>query len=141
MATESKRHHYVPQSVLKRFSIGGRGRQLFVFDKTSDLVRREGVLHTGMENHFNTVVVNGARENFESEFNEVDGALAGAHRRLLEARNTSRISGDDWHALTDGVAAQLLRTKLYRTTLRAVAEDFAATLEKIGPVDPPIAPI
>jgi len=91
-----------------------------------------------MENHFNTVVVGGARENFEHLFDRVDSAFAGVHSRLLEHRNTKQIGAADWLNLTDGVAAQLLRTKLYRTTLIAVGENLARAFAKCGPVEPPV---
>jgi hypothetical protein len=55
MGDESKKHHYVPQSVLRGFSFDQTQRQLYVFDKIRMMSFTSSVYNAGCENQFNTV--------------------------------------------------------------------------------------
>jgi hypothetical protein len=133
--TQSKKHHYVPQSVLTRFSIGGAGKQVYVFDKANGRSWPSAILDAGSENHFNTVEVNGERISFEDAFRDVDNRLAVLFDRISVERTLANFTPTDRLDLADLAAVQLVRTKLVRTSMKAVAEDFLRAVADAG-MDP-----
>lgn len=132
MATDAKKHHYNPQSVLARFSIAGGGRQVYVFDKSDDRSWPSAIRDAGSENQFNTVEIDGIRASFEGAFQEVDTRLAMLLDRLAKERSLASLGPRDLIDLADVIAVQLVRTKLIRTSMRAIAEDFARAVSNAG---------
>lgn len=132
---ESKKHHFVPQSILRRFTRADAPDSLYVYDKQRDVVHPSTVLNAGMENGFNTVVVKGARINFEAEFSDPDGAMAEVLKRLVAARNITALDAADKLVLADTAAVQLLRTKLFRTTMRSMSGAIFSEFARIGLVE------
>jgi hypothetical protein len=132
---ESKKHHFVPQSILRRFTRPDSPESLYVYDKQLDAVRASSVLSAGMENGFNTVIVDGERVNFEAEFSDPDGAMAGVQKRLVAARTIVALDAADRLVLADTAAVQLLRTKMFRTTIRSVTGELLANFARAGIVE------
>ncbi|CAO3460756.1 hypothetical protein [Azospirillum argentinense] len=133
--SESKKHHFVPQSILRRFTRSDAPDSLYVYDKKRDVVHPSSVLNAGMENGFNTVVIDGKRINFEAEFNDLDGAMAGVQKRLVEARTIAPLDDADRLVLADTAAVQLLRTKLFRTTMPSVLDSILSEFTRVGLVE------
>src|SRR5258706_429937 len=84
MGIAPKKHHYVPQSVLTKFSIGGAGKQIYVFDKLEDRLWQSAIRDAGSENRFNTLEIDGEQISFEDAFRDVDSRLATLLDRILE---------------------------------------------------------
>ena len=132
MATDSKKHHYVPEAYLRRFSIGGAGKQIFVFNKSSGKSFAAAVQDTGSENRFNTLEGLDGLINFEPLFQDVDDRGAVLLGRIASDRSLTGLETADRRNLADTVAVQLLRTKLPRTTIQAGAEQLVAMLTDAG---------
>ncbi|WP_292059435.1 DUF4238 domain-containing protein [Brevundimonas sp. UBA5936] len=130
--SESKKHHFVPQSILRRFTNAAADDRLFVYDKVRDASHPSTVLDAGMENHFNVVHLDGERINFEGDFDQPDGAMATVQNRLVDARSLAVLSDADRLVLADTAAVQLLRTKMFRSTMRSVTEAIFSDMERVG---------
>src|SRR5258706_2885507 len=126
MGIAPKKHHYVPQSVLTKFSIGGAGKQIYVFDKLEDRLWQSAIRDAGSENRFNTLEIDGEQISFEDAFRDVDSRLATLLDRLSIERSLATLAPADWLDLADVVAGQLVRTKPVRSALRAVVEGFVS---------------
>ncbi len=137
---ESKKHHFVPQSILRRFKGDNATGSLYVYDKQCDAVRSSSVLSAGMENGFNTVNIDGKRINFEADFNDADDAMAVVLERLVAARTIAALDASDRLIVADAAAVQLLRTKMLRTTIRSVTGAVLAEFGRIGLIqgEPPV---
>lgn len=129
--SESKRHHFVPQSILRRFAAAGSDR-VWIYDKQTGASFASSVLQTGMERGFNIVVIEGKRINFEGDFNDVDGRMADLHTRLVDSRRLGCLSTDDRNHLADAAAVQLLRTKMLRSTVRSVTDQLMGDMARVG---------
>lgn len=129
--SESKRHHFVPQSILRRFAAAGSDR-VWIYDKQTGASFASSVLQTGMERGFNIVVIDGKRINFEGDFNDVDGRMADLHTRLADSRRLGCLSTDDRNHLADAAAVQLLRTKMLRSTVRSVTDQLMGDMARVG---------
>lgn len=129
---DSKKHHFVAQSILRRFTNAAADDRLFVYDKVRDASHPSTVLDTGMENHFNVVHVDGERINFEGDFDHPDGAMGNVQNRLVDARSLAVLSDADRLVLADTAAVQLLRTKMFRSTMRSVTDAIFSDMERVG---------
>ena len=84
-----KIHHYVPQSVLRNFSVDAAGKQVWVYDKETGSSRTEGISTAGGEKYFNHVVVDGKGIDFEGIFDSVDGALPGMLATIISTESVT----------------------------------------------------
>lgn len=115
---ESKKHHYVPQWLLRRFAADAAGGFVWVYDKTSDRTYRSSILNAGSQNHFNVIEKDGARWNFEDIFLDVDGRSAALATRIVESGSVEWLTTADREVLFDLFATQMVRTQFWRSTPR-----------------------
>jgi hypothetical protein len=111
VATDSKKHHFVPQSILRRFSIDGTNRQIFVFDKKKGEYYRASIQDTGSENGFNVLETTAGTMNFEPLFEDIDNRGALMFNRIITDRCVGFLDDPARRDLADIIAVQLLRTK------------------------------
>jgi len=137
MAKPSKKHHFVPRSLLNRFSVDGAGDQIWVFDKSSGKSFPTSLMNAGSQNDFNKLQTPDGEWNFESVFDQNDGDLAKLGNIIAESRSVAGLSRDFRRRLADVIAVQLLRTPLARSTLQAVARDLVRTVAEAGLLDGP----
>ncbi|EPP4294755.1 DUF4238 domain-containing protein [Vibrio navarrensis] len=126
--TESKKHHYVPQSLLKNFKYDGN--KIFVCDKKSGRFFPSSIIDAGSENYFNTVDRNGERINFESLFQSNDDKLSFLIKKLVEKRNVSSLLADEKEQLLSIMVVQMLRTKTYRTSMGEMFDNLQELFSK-----------
>jgi hypothetical protein len=132
---QSKKHHYVPRSVLRRFSFDQARTWIYVFDKAQMKSFPSSILNAGCENHFNAVEVEGQTVSFEGLFQTNDNQLARLLDTIVSNRSLVHLTPEDRVALSEVVAAQIVRTKMMRTTMRSIAEQMLAALCEVG-IDP-----
>lgn len=132
MPNEPKKHHFVPQSVLRSFSIGGKRRSVFVFDKHEQRSFPSPITDAGAQRHFYSIPVGADRFNFEPFFQEFDDRLAGLIAKISATPSPAALSQDERYDLAAVTACQLLRTKLQRTSPIELAKRLAASLREAG---------
>jgi hypothetical protein len=132
MSTRSKKHHYVPQFLLRNLSLDGVGKRIFVFCKKEGRSYQSSIADAGSENLFNTVTLEGGRWNFEELFQEVDNRSASVVQQLIANRSLAELSPTDHLALVDLFAVQLLRTKMWRTSFETLAQSMRQMVEAMG---------
>jgi hypothetical protein len=125
MTSQAKKHHYVPQALLRHFSIDGAGQRIWVLDKTTGRTFPAPIADVACETHFNTLQIDGRKIVLESAFDAIDSMAAPLLRKILDRRTIGGLSADERYGVALIAATQLLRVKLQRTTPIAVAEDFA----------------
>jgi hypothetical protein len=132
MDDHSKKHHYVPQSILRRFSSNKARTMVHVFDKTEMRGYKSSILNAGCENYFNTVEVEGQSISFERLFQATDDQLARLLNMIVLDRSLANITPIDRLMLSEAVAAQIIRTKMVRTTMRSIAEQLSDSMRRAG---------
>lgn len=136
MPTPSKKHHYVPKAQLAHFSIDGRGKQVWVFDKQEDRVWPSSLMDAGSENAFNTIELDqGGSWNFEDIFGDVDDLSATLIRRIVGERSMAWLDADGHAALLELFATQMLRTHLTRSTPLELTLQLRKVVADVG-LDP-----
>lgn len=114
--TEPRKHHYVPQALLRKFSPINGGEQVFVFDKKTGRHFKAAVADVAAERDFNCVVFGGREFNYEVLFQGLDNLLAIAIRDLSAKGTLVEVDEEVLRALPVFVACQLVRTKIIRTS-------------------------
>lgn len=140
-ANESNFHHFVPKSVLRRFTVDGAGKQIWVLDKKTGRSFYSGLKKTGSGQGYNTMVLpDGVVWNFEDEFKEIDDEFGATGNILASKRRVADLDPDFRDALCVGVAVQFLRTPLVRTSLEALMPELSRRMEEKGlpPIDQPM---
>ena len=130
--TDSKKHHYVPQSLLKQFRIANSSSQIYVYDKNRKSSFKSSIRDAGSENHFNTFMNADQRINFESVFQKNDDRLAQLIDVLTTDEHTNRLNTQDRSDLLHIISAQIVRTKIHRTSMLSVAEQMIDSLKDAG---------
>jgi hypothetical protein len=119
---EPRKHHSVPQSLLRRFSIDGAGKHVFVFDKQTSKTFQASIGDAGAERDFYTAFVAGQSINLEHAFQDVDSRLATAIGDLTSVSRLRDLGDEVVRDIPTLFAIQLMRTKLQRTSPTAIAE-------------------
>jgi hypothetical protein len=133
----SRNHHFVPRSVLRRFSIGGDRQQVWVYDKQTGRRFSAGLGGAGSANDYNTFTTpDGEVLNFEEAFDTIDGAFATIGDALHDIRSVAGMPLDIKARLADGVAVQFLRTPIVRSTFQSIPRQLAEALVQMG-FEPP----
>jgi hypothetical protein len=135
VTSQAKKHHYVPQALLRHFGIDGAGQRIWVLDKTTGRTFPAPIADVACETHFNALQIDGRKIVLESVFDAIDSMAAPLLRKILDRRTIGGLSADERYGMVLVAATQLLRVKLQRTTPTAVAEDFAESLRRSG-LDP-----
>ncbi|MEJ1966523.1 MAG: DUF4238 domain-containing protein [Gammaproteobacteria bacterium] len=136
MNRPSRNHHFVPRSLLKRFSIDGLGKQIHVYEKRTGRTFAPAIENAGSENDFNTLELPDGMWNFEPLFDEIDQVLHHLLEDIHASRSVSALSEAARFSWADVVVGQLIRTPLMRHTHVQTASDIAASLMATGLVDP-----
>lgn len=122
MSNESKKHHFVPRSLLRNFC--SKDGKLFVFDKAKKKSFPSTVENAGHENHFNSIDLNGTKLNFEKLFDEIDSDQAILIRKLIAFENQWELTETEKWKLAYFTLVQSYRTKLNRTSIVELSTDI-----------------
>lgn len=132
MSKPPKKHHYVTQAQLRHFAYDKRRTRIHVFDKSNGKSFPSSIQDAGSENDFNTIIDENGRFNFEAMFDDVDSAGASIVSDIVAKRSLAHLEKEQWFAVADLGAVQLLRTKLARNTPGVLAEEMRSQLAKLG---------
>lgn len=132
MMNNSKKHHYNPRFVLSNFSIDGRGKQIWLFDKLLGESFPSSLMDAGSENWFNTFFYRGKTHNFEEVFQFIDDDCGDSIRRIHKDKTLATSNGEDISRLVLFVAVQMFRTKMQRTSMVEFTQQLADRLNNMG---------
>lgn len=127
-----KKNHYIPRTALRRFSIDGNEKAVWVFDKKRRCSYPSPVNDAGAENYFYAFEVKNRRVIFEDLFKEIDDLAPEVFDLIADSRSLAGLNDDDREILAGVTAVQLLRTKMPRTTMQKLPEQLRAEIEGFG---------
>ena len=116
MKKEARKHHYVPRSILRNFTIDGTGKRLFVFDKHENRSFAASVENTAAERDFYRVQLGDQDLNYESGFQDLDDRLATLVAKLVKEKSLTKLEAGELRDIPILVACQRIRTNLQRST-------------------------
>ncbi len=128
MANESKKHHFVPRSLLKNFY--NDDGKLFVFDKIGNKSFPTTAENAGHENYFNSIDIDGEKFNFEDFFAEIDSDQAHLTDKIASFDGEWELTESEQWKLAYFTLVQMHRTKLSRTTIVEYSNELQNWMEK-----------
>jgi hypothetical protein len=132
MENKPKKHHYVPQSILKKFSINDEEKQIFIYDKQETKSYLSSIKNAGSENEFYSIPINDNKIILESIFSRNDDNVAHIINKIIKSESLEVLTANDRYDLAAITATQYLRTKMRRTSLIDLTEKLPLILEKNG---------
>src|ERR1035441_4305131 len=128
---EKRKHHYVPQFLLRNFSIEGRDT-LFAFDKLLGSRFPVAVSDAAAEKEYNTFLSSGRVECAEDTFTTIENGAAQVVRSLVRQRHLKEVSEAERIALARLAAAQMLRSRSYRAAYDQIGQIVRRLAEEEG---------
>ncbi len=128
----SKTHHYVPQSLLKNFSIQGKMKQVYAFDKQDDIIRPHSVKNAGSEKYFYSIRIEGEELNFESLFQDPDDSLATIIDKILKHETLEVLDEQERELLINLTSLQLLRTRESLNQIKKIQNTIVEISKRIS---------
>jgi hypothetical protein len=120
---QPKKQHYVPQFILKEFSVGKKKR-IYTFDKKRGKSFPSHVGNSGHENNFYHHTVHG--NSMEFRLGELETILAPIIKTIIKCGTVKRLSDEDHQRICFFVAVQMSRVNSVRESmsqgLRILAE-------------------
>lgn len=111
MSTRSKQHHFVPQSILKNFSIDNKREKIFVLDKSNFKIFPNAINKTGSEKFFHSIRFKDSELNFENEFNIPDSKLSQLVTKIVKDESLELLTQEERESLISLTCLQYLRTR------------------------------
>lgn len=127
MKTGPKKHHYVSQMQLRFFSIDGKGKQVFAYDKEADTVRISAIEDAAAQAGYYTVPTDdGPSLEVEDRFAFIEGRVHPALERLTHIQPPPfgplqfRLASGDRGWLCGYIALQHLRVPAQREAMQVM---------------------
>lgn len=131
-----KRHHTVPQFLLKNFAFGKKRNQLWVYDKWTDRIYQSTINNIFVgKNFYDGVTQSGETISLEAGLARLESGASKVIRELLRFGKLSALTIEQHATLATYVASQKLRTAGCRESLEEIDKALEAQLLKSG-VDP-----
>ncbi|MDO8623254.1 MAG: DUF4238 domain-containing protein [archaeon] len=115
--------HYVPRVYLKNFSEGSKkGYYIWVFDKKTEKIFQENIKNIALEEEFyDTIEEKQITENF---LRDIETNFGNAINNLIDGQDLEKLGQDEIEAITEFIAAQMIRTKEVRAEVKDAAKQF-----------------
>lgn len=129
--SHSKKHHYVPQFLLRNFAAGG-GTRLYVFDKQTDRVFNANVADLAAENHLYNFSLDDLPVTIEPSLAEFESKAANVLREVLSNDNLAHLTVYQRAVLSGLVAQLLLRSPQQRGMMRHINAELRKKVAAMG---------
>jgi Protein of unknown function (DUF4238) len=128
--TVPRKHHYVPQSLLRQFAVPScrKLKQVYVYSKEDRRSFQSSVVDAGAERDFYSVDIGTSQINWEPAFQQLDDRLAEVLLALTNCNSLVQIDASIRADIPLLVATQMLRTQMPRTSVT----DLVVQLNEIG---------
>lgn len=129
-----KRQHYVPQLLLRGFTVPGT-QQVCVFDKSNDRVFRTAIGNVAAEGGFYDFRVTEGLLTLEPALMRLESDVAPLLDRIRDSRSLATLNDLDRENLALFTIVQLQRTANFRARVAQASADLSARMRQIG-IDP-----
>ena len=127
-----KNQHYVPQFLLRNFSVPLKKSQICVFDKTTETVFVTNIRNVCSETGFYDFQVGDGEYTMEPSLMHLESSAAQVVKRILTEERLPKPDSHDRALLAIFVATQFLRVKTARTRVNEMNELLKMKLESVG---------
>lgn len=125
---EPKKHHYVPQFLLKNFHSRQKGDEFFIkiFDKKIEKGWESNIKKAMCEKDFHTFKISFDGEefflNYENHFSDLETKARSSIQELIKEKDITKINDQDRANIAAFITFQYLRTNQFRTFMGIFGE-------------------
>ena len=127
--------HYVPQFLLRNFASSPRGKQIFVFDKSSGRSFPASINAVASKRAFYDFEVAGSIESVDPLLTKMESVTSTLIAKIVRARNLRGLSHTDKKMVALFATVQKLRTDSRRKQLKSLMDNVHDALTRAG-MDP-----
>ena len=126
-----RNQHYVPQFLLRRFSVAAGEEQVWAYDKKTGKIFRTNVRNVASQrDYYNIPNIDDA--SLEPALGAMEANAAAVVDRLLASESLKSLTADDRGALALFAAAQMNRTTHFEEVIKFMAEGLRDHFRKMG---------
>ena len=129
--SKPKKHHFVPQFILKNFCIGKK-KMLYVFDKVELKIFPSNVRNAGHENYFYQDDEMGYDISTESKLGKLETISAPIIENIIKEQSLPRFGSAEHRIICLFIVVQLTRTNETREFLSGFNENMASWIRGLG---------
>lgn len=126
-----KKHHYVPQFLLKNFC-EEKNKRLFVLDKKLTRIYESSIIDTGSENYFYKSTDSNFDVDTETKLSQLETNCAPIFNKIIRQESIATISLSESTLLCLFTAVQTLRTNNPREQIKQINELISKSLKSEG---------
>lgn len=127
----AKNQHYVPQFILRNFTIGD-GNQIFVFDKQNEKSFRTNIRNVAAESGFYNFDIDEYQFTIEPWLSELEGQTSEAFEKIIKGKSISNLNNDDKIEIATFVSVQIYRTRHFKDKLNDISKGMSERLRLYG---------
>ena len=127
----AKIQHYVPQFLLKNFTVGKKP-QVWVFDKLTDKIFKSHVKNIASENGFYDFAFKGNQYTIEPSLSDIEAHASKIIKEIVRNNTIRHLIDKDMEFLSHFFALQFVRTKQFRQLFKDLSETLGDTLRASG---------
>lgn len=127
-----KNQHYVPQFLLRNFSVAAKKSQIWVFDKQTEQSFATNIRNVCSETGFYDLQLGEAEFTIDPSFKQLEKKAARVINRILDEQLLPKFDSDERALLAVFVAIQFLRVKAARTRVADMNELLKLKLQSLG---------
>ncbi len=142
MSSIAKNQHYVPQFILRNFTVND-GKQIYVFDKLRERSFKTNIRNIAAETSFYNFNVDKYNFTIEPWLSDLESSTCSAFEKLINERSISNIDDDDRSKIAYFISVQIFRTRFFRDKLSNISKEmserlkpYAFGIDKVGITKP-----
>lgn len=131
MISIAKNQHYVPQFILRNFTVGG-GKQIHVFDKHDEKSFKTNIRNIAAETGFYNFNIKDYEFTIEPGLCDLESSTCEAFEKIIKERAISHLDNDDMSKIAYFIAIQIYRTRYFRDKISDISKEMSDRLRLYG---------
>lgn len=112
MISIAKNQHYVPQFILRNFTVDD-GKQIHVFDKQDEKSFRTNIRNIAAETGFYNFDIKEYKFTIELGLSDLESSTCVAFEKIIKERSISNLDDDDRSKIAYFISVQIYRTRYF----------------------------
>ena len=129
MNSIAKNQHYVPQFVLRNFTVGD-GKQIYVFDKQDEKSFITNIRNIAAETDFYNFDVKEFKFTIEPALSDLESNIYVAFEKIINERSISSLDDDDRSMIAYFISVQIYRTRYFRNKLGDLSKGMSERMKQ-----------
>ncbi|MBM4259739.1 MAG: DUF4238 domain-containing protein [Deltaproteobacteria bacterium] len=129
--THPQKQHYVPQFLLRNFTLSGSD-QLYVYDKSNDRTYKTNITNVAAEREFYDFRIDGIDLTIEPSLGKIEVVAASEIDEIILRRSIGHLSLEKKTILSLFIAIQMVRTRHVRVSMDAMLDQVREKIRSWG---------